>query len=308
MSRILVTGGAGYIGSFAVKALVEAGHDVVVYDSMVQGHAEAIQRLNETAPAGRAPIELVVGDIRDRDRVRDVLAGRGFDAVMHFAAWLLVGESVKDPINYYDNNVGGALAVLGAMAGAGVRSFIFSSTCATFGEPTAVPIDEGHSQRPINWYGETKLAVERALPHFERAYGIRSVVLRYFNAAGADPAGVIGEDHRPEIHLIPRALDAASGQEPLNVFGDDYPTPDGTPLRDYVHVVDLADAHLRAMAHLLSGRRLPRLQPRERHAVLGPGSHRRRRARDRQGCAAHHRSAPRRRSVGVVCLGRARAA
>ena len=189
MSRILVTGGAGYIGSFAVKALVEAGHDVVVYDSMVQGHAEAIQRLNETAPAGRAPIELVVGDIRDRDRVRDVLAGRGFDAVMHFAAWLLVGESVKDPINYYDNNVGGALAVLGAMAGAGVRSFIFSSTCATFGEPTAVPIDEGHSQRPINSYGETKLAVERALPHFERAYGIRSVVLRYFNAAGADPDG-----------------------------------------------------------------------------------------------------------------------
>ena len=172
---------------------------------------------------------------------------------MHFAAWLLVGESVSRPVEYYDNNVGGALAVLGAMADAKVPAFIFSSTAATFGEPERAPIDEDHPQRPINTYGETKLAVERALPHFERAYGIRSVVLRYFNAAGADPDGIIGEDHRPEVHLIPRAIDAILGAEPLSIFGDDYPTPDGTCLRDYVHVVDLADAHLLALAHLQGG-------------------------------------------------------
>jgi UDP-glucose-4-epimerase GalE len=172
---------------------------------------------------------------------------------MHFAAWLLVGESVSRPVEYYDNNVGGALAVLGAMAEAKVPAFIFSSTAATFGEPERAPIDEDHPQRPINTYGETKLAVERALPHFERAYGIRSVVLRYFNAAGADPDGIIGEDHRPEVHLIPRAIDAVLGAEPLSIFGDDYPTPDGTCLRDYVHVVDLADAHLLALGHLQGG-------------------------------------------------------
>jgi UDP-glucose-4-epimerase GalE len=160
---------------------------------------------------------------------------------------------VKDPINYYDNNVGGALSVLGAMAGAGVNCFIFSSTAATFGEPQTAPIDEDHPQRPINSYGETKLAIERALPHFERAYGIRSVSLRYFNAAGADPYGLLGEDHRPEIHVIPRALDATVGGDPLTVFGDDYPTPDGTCLRDYVHVVDLAQAHMLAMNHLTGG-------------------------------------------------------
>jgi UDP-glucose-4-epimerase GalE len=253
MSRVLVTGGAGYIGSFAVKALLDAGHDVVVYDSLAQGHREAIDRLNAALPPGRTPIDLVIGDIRDRDRLRDVLSGRGFDAVMHFAAWLLVSESVKDPINYYDNNVGGALSVLGAMAGAGVNAFIFSSTCATFGEPQTTPIEEDHPQRPINSYGETKLAIERALPHFERAYGIRSVALRYFNAAGADPDGVLGEDHHPEIHLIPRALDATAGGEPLAIFGDDYPTPDGTCIRDYIHVVDLAQAHLLAMGHLTTG-------------------------------------------------------
>ena len=172
---------------------------------------------------------------------------------MHFAAWLLVGESVSRPVEYYENNVGGALGVLGAMAEAGVKRFIFSSTAATFGEPQTAPIDEDHPQRPINTYGETKLAIERALPHFERAYGLRSVVLRYFNAAGADPDGILGEHHDPEVHLIPRAIDAVLGGEPLAIFGDDYPTPDGTCLRDYVHVVDLADAHLRALAHLAGG-------------------------------------------------------
>jgi UDP-glucose-4-epimerase GalE len=252
VSRILVAGGAGFIGSFAVKALAGAGHDVVVYDSLRQGHAEAIDRLNAAAP-GRPPIRLVRGDIRDGAAVRDALVTHRIEAVMHFAAWLVVGESVSRPIEYYDNNVGGALAVLGAMAEAKVPAFIFSSTAATFGEPEKAPIDESHPQRPINPYGETKLAIERALPHFERAYGIRSVVLRYFNAAGADPDGVLGEDHTPEIHLIPRAIDAILGAEPLSIFGDDYPTPDGTCLRDYIHVVDLAHAHLLALGHLQAG-------------------------------------------------------
>jgi UDP-glucose 4-epimerase len=252
VSRILVTGGAGFIGSFAVRALARAGHDVVVYDSLAQGHGEAIARLNAAAP-GRAPIQLVTGDIRDQRAVRDALVAHRIEAVMHFAAWLIVGESVAKPAAYYDNNVGGALAVLGAMAEAKVPAFIFSSTAATFGEPERTPIDEDHPQRPINAYGETKLAIERALPHYERAYGLRSVVLRYFNAAGADPDGIIGEDHDPEIHLIPRAIDAILGAEPLSIFGDDYPTPDGTCLRDYVHVVDLAEAHLLALGHLAAG-------------------------------------------------------
>ena len=251
-SRILVTGGAGFIGSFAVRALARAGHEVVVYDNLRQGHREAVDRLNAAAP-GRTPIRLIEGDIRDRAALAGALTAHRIEAVMHFAAWLLVGESVSRPVEYYENNVGGALAVLAAMADAKVPAFIFSSTAATFGEPERAPIDEDHPQRPINPYGETKLAVERALPHFERAYGIRSVVLRYFNAAGADPDGIIGEDHRPEIHLIPRAIDAILGAEPLSIFGDDYPTPDGTCLRDYVHVVDLAEAHLLALAHLQGG-------------------------------------------------------
>ena len=252
MSRILVTGGAGFIGSFAVRALARAGHDVVVYDNLRQGHADAIVRLNAAAPE-RPPIALVQGDIRDGGAVRDALVTHRIEAVMHFAAWLLVGESVANPLPYYENNVGGAVAVLGAMADAKVPAFIFSSTAATFGEPERAPIDEDHPQRPINAYGETKLTIERALPHFERAYGIRSVALRYFNAAGADPDGLLGEDHHPEVHLIPRAIDAVLGAEPLSIFGDDYPTPDGTCLRDYVHVVDLADAHLLALAHLQRG-------------------------------------------------------
>jgi UDP-glucose 4-epimerase len=252
VSRILVTGGAGFIGSFAVRALARAGHEVVVYDNLRQGHGEAVDRLNAASP-GRTPIRLITGDIRDRAALGAALTTHRIDAVMHFAAWLLVGESVSRPVEYYDNNVGGALAVLGAMADAKVPAFIFSSTAATFGEPERTPIDEDHAQRPINTYGETKLAVERALPHFERAYGIRSVVLRYFNAAGADPDGIIGEDHRPEVHLIPRAIDAILGAEPLSIFGDDYPTPDGTCLRDYVHVMDLAAAHVLALAALEAG-------------------------------------------------------
>jgi UDP-glucose-4-epimerase GalE len=172
---------------------------------------------------------------------------------MHFAASLSVAESVYDPLGYYDNNVGGALAVLRAMADSGVRHFIFSSTAATFGNPVETPITERHPQRPINAYGETKLAVERALPHVERAYGIRSISLRYFNAAGADPDGRLGEDHHPEVHVIPRAIDAALGRGAFAMFGADYETPDGTCLRDYVHVSDLASAHLLALQSLRAG-------------------------------------------------------
>jgi UDP-glucose-4-epimerase GalE len=235
-SAVLVTGGAGYIGSHAAKALSRAGYDVVVYDNLVAGHRQA----------ARYGV-LVEGDIADLDTLRRTLRQRSIAAVMHFAAFLDVGESVREPARYYRNNVIGALTVLEAMAAESVGTFVFSSTCATYGEPIETPIAETHPQNPINSYGESKLAVERALPHFERAYGIHFMALRYFNAAGADPDGEIGEDHSPEIHLIPRAIDAATGGPGLQVFGDDYPTPDGTCLRDYIHVTDLADAHVRAL-------------------------------------------------------------
>jgi UDP-glucose-4-epimerase GalE len=225
---VLVTGGAGYIGSHAAKALRQAGYRVVVYDNLAAGHRGA-------AKFG----ELVQGDVTDVAAVRAALRAHEVTAVMHFAALLDVGESVREPARYYRNNVTGALGVLEAMAAESVEYFVFSSTCATYGEPIETPIAETHPQQPINSYGETKLAVERALPHFERAYGIHSMSLRYFNAAGADPDGEIGEDHSPEIHVIPRALEAATGGRGLQVFGDDYPTPDGTCLRDYVHVTDL---------------------------------------------------------------------
>jgi UDP-glucose-4-epimerase GalE len=233
---VLVTGGAGYIGSHAAKALNRAGYRVVVYDSLVAGHRGAVK-------FG----ELVEGDILDAASVEEALRRHEIFAVMHFAAFLDVGESVRDPAKYYRNNVAGALSVLGAMAAASVKHFVFSSTCATYGEPIETPIVETHPQQPINSYGESKLAIERALPHFERAYGMSWAALRYFNAAGADPDGEIGEDHAPEIHVIPRAIEAATGGRGLQVFGDDYPTPDGTCLRDYVHVSDLAEAHLRAL-------------------------------------------------------------
>ena len=235
-----MTGGAGYIGSHAAKALRQAGYSVVVYDNLMAGHRGA-------AAFG----DFVEGDITDVSTVREALRKHDVFAVMHFAALLDVGESVREPARYYRNNVTGALSVLEAMAAESVKPFVFSSTCATYGEPIETPIAETHPQTPINSYGETKLAVERALPHFERAYGIHSIALRYFNAAGADPEGEIGEDHSPEIHVIPRAIDAASGGPGLQVFGDDYPTPDGTCLRDYVHVTDLADAHVRALDALI---------------------------------------------------------
>lgn len=210
-----------------------------MYDNFVAGHRSAVK-----------DAALVEGDIRDTSRVRDAIRRHEVTAVMHFAAFASVGDSVRDPLTYYRNNVEGTLSVLGAMAAESVRHFVFSSTAAVYGEPLEVPITEAHATRPINPYGETKLAIERALPHLERAHGISTTCLRYFNAAGADPDGELGEDHRPEQHLIPRALGAVLGGEPLMVFGNDYPTPDGTCLRDYVHVADLADAHVLALSML----------------------------------------------------------
>jgi UDP-glucose-4-epimerase GalE len=237
-----VTGGAGYIGSHAAKALRAAGHRPVIFDNLSAGHRQAA-----------LDHPLVVGDIRDLEAVRRGIRQSGATAVMHFAAWLSVPDSVRDPIGYYRNNVEGALTVLEAMTHEHCRHFVFSSTCAVYGEPVETPLRESHPHKPINAYGQTKLAVEQALPHFERAYGTRFVALRYFNAAGADPDGQLGEDHDPEIHVIPRALAAAATGTPVEIFGDDYPTPDGTCLRDYVHVMDLADAHVRALQRLESG-------------------------------------------------------
>ena len=251
MSVVLVTGGAGYIGSHTVKALAAEGYDVVIYDNLSTGHAGAASRLQAAFPA--RVIRFVQGDVLDRALLDKTLRESGAAAVMHFAARLLVSESVREPLGYYQTNVVGALTVLGAMAHAGIRRFVFSSTAATFGEPVTTPIDERHPQRPINPYGETKLAVERALPHLERAAGIRSVILRYFNAAGADADGWLGEDHVPEEHLVPRALAAVVDGPPLTMFGNDYPTPDGTCVRDFVHVTDLADAHVRALRRLERG-------------------------------------------------------
>ena len=237
---MLVTGGAGYIGSHAAKALARSGYRVVVFDNLAAGHRAAVR----WGP-------LVEGDIRDVAALRTALRRHDVSAVLHFAAFLDVGESVRDPMRYYRNNVDGALGVIEAMLAESVPHFVFSSTCATYGEPLETPITEAHPQRPINSYGETKLAVERALPHVEQAHGLRWMALRYFNAAGADPDGEIGEDHSPEIHIIPRAIEAAIGGPGLQVFGDDYPTPDGTCLRDYIHVTDLADAHVRALEALV---------------------------------------------------------
>ena len=247
MSGILVTGGAGYIGSHAVKVLARAGHRVVVYDNLLAGHREAVAR------AGGPDALFVEGDIQDSARVLETIRAHGLDAVMHFAASLSVGESVRNPAAYYRNNVTGAMSVLEAMVEGGARHLVFSSTAAVFGNPLTTPITEDHPTAPINAYGETKLAIERALPHFERAYGLRFTVLRYFNAAGADPEGELGEDHRPESHVIPKAIDAALGRDTFQLFGDDYDTEDGTCLRDYVHVTDLAAAHAEALEALRAG-------------------------------------------------------
>ena len=240
---ILVTGGAGYIGSHACKALAQAGYTPVAYDNLVYGHEESVRW---------GPLE--VGDIADRARLDAVIAHYNPQAVMHFAAYAYVGESVQDPAKYYRNNVAGTLTLLEALVQHGVQRIVFSSTCATYGVPERTPIDEAHPQRPINPYGASKLMIERMLQDFDVAYGLRSVALRYFNAAGADPEGEIGEEHDPETHLIPLALQAALGAGPaLQVYGTDYPTPDGSCIRDYIHVADLAQAHVLALDYLASG-------------------------------------------------------
>ena len=243
MSTILVTGGAGYVGSVCAEELVRQGHEVVVVDDLSTGHHEAVP---VSARFYRA-------DIGDKIAMRSILNEHDIDAVFHFAAKALIPESVTDPAVFYKVNVTSALAMMDVLLERGVRKFVFSSTAAVYGDPVQVPIPEDHPKAPVNSYGETKLAIERALPHYDTAYGIKSIVLRYFNAAGADPDGELGEDHAPEAHLIPRAIDAAFGRDTFQVFGDDYDTPDGTCLRDFVHVTDLASAHLLALAALREG-------------------------------------------------------
>jgi UDP-arabinose 4-epimerase len=241
---VLVTGGAGYIGSHACKAVARAGYRPVVYDNLSRGHHEAVR----WGP-------LVEGDIADTARLAAALDEHRASAVMHFAAHAYVGESVADPALYYRNNLAGTLSLLDAMRQAGVGRIVFSSTCATYGNPAQVPMRETTPQLPVNPYGETKLAIERALHWYGQAYGLRSVSLRYFNAAGADSDGEIGELHDPETHLIPLILQAALGlRSHIEIYGTDYPTPDGTAIRDYIHVEDLAEAHLRALEHLGAGR------------------------------------------------------
>lgn len=240
---VLVTGGAGYIGSHACKALAAIGYLPVAYDSMIHGHEAAVRW---------GPLER--GDIADRGRLDEVIAEYRPSAVIHFAACAYVGESVIDPAKYYRNNVAGTLCLLEAMRDHDIARLIFSSTCATYGATGGLPITEDTPQNPINPYGTTKLIVERMLADFDTAYGLKSIALRYFNAAGADPDGETGECHDPETHLLPLALDAASGAAPpLTVLGDQYPTPDGTCIRDYIHVSDLADAHVLALARLEQG-------------------------------------------------------
>lgn len=237
--NILIIGGAGYIGSHMCKCLSEAGHAVVVLDNLVTGHRQAVQWG-----------ELVVGDLGDRPLVEGLLASRSIEAVMHFAASSQVGESVIEPYVYYQNNVVATLSLLQAMRTQKVNRLVFSSTAAVYGVPSAALIDENHLRQPINPYGRTKLAVEHMLEDAASAYGLRAVALRYFNAAGADDSGLIGEAHEPETHLIPRLLRKATGESiDVRIFGRDYPTPDGTCIRDYVHVCDLAEAHLSALEH-----------------------------------------------------------
>lgn len=241
--HVLVVGGAGYIGSHMVKHLANKGCRVTTLDNLTSGHRDAVLQG-----------DFVLGDLADKPMLRELFATTPFDAVMHFASFIQVGESVQKPAMYYENNVTNTLNLLDTMRLAGVGKFIFSSTAATFGEPQYSPIDEKHPQLPINPYGRSKLFIERILDDYDHAYGLRSVCLRYFNAAGADPEGQLGERHDPETHLIPLILQAASGRRPsISVFGRDYGTPDGTCIRDYVHISDLCSAHWLALMSLMNG-------------------------------------------------------
>lgn len=242
LSPVLVVGGAGYIGSHMVKMLVQSGHEVIILDNFSSGFRDAVHN-------GR----LIEGDLADRALLEQLFTENSIGAVLHFAALSQVGESVQEPALYYRNNVSNTMNLLDTMLAHGVRRFIFSSTAAIYGEPEKDQITEHHPQRPINPYGRSKRMVEEILQDYDRAYGLRYVSLRYFNAAGADPEGELGERHTPESHLIPLVLQAASGRRSkISVFGDDYPTSDGTCIRDYIHVWDLCSAHLLALEHLLA--------------------------------------------------------
>lgn len=240
MGKILVMGGAGYIGSHTLKHLKENGYDVLAADNLATGHKEAV-----------LDSELVIADLLDLDSLKNLFSSYKIEAVIHFAAFSLVGESVTDPAKYYRNNVVGTLNLLDTMREFGVNKIVFSSTCATYGNPLYTPIDEKHPQAPINPYGQTKLAIENIFRDYQKAYGLKYIALRYFNAAGADEGGLIGESHNPESHLIPLVLKAIKGERAdIKVFGNDYDTPDGTCLRDYIHVEDLALAHRLALEKL----------------------------------------------------------
>ena len=242
--NILVVGGAGYIGAHAVNLLKKEGYNPVIYDDLSKGHEEA---------AGILGVKLIKGDLGDKNKIKEVLAEEKIEAVMHFAAFIEVGESVDSPAKYYNNNVSKVLELLDAMVESNVKYFVFSSTAATFGEPQSEKINEEHPQNPINPYGRTKLMVEEILKDYEKAYGLKSVVLRYFNASGSDENGIIGESHNPETHLIPLILQAASGKrKSIKVYGTDYNTKDGTCIRDFVHVYDLAKAHILGMRKMIS--------------------------------------------------------
>lgn len=243
MSTVLVTGGAGYIGSHTVRELAAAGYEILIYDSLEKGHAAAV-----------ANYRLVVGDLHDGLKLDRVFQEFDVSAVVHFAAYIEAGESVQNPGKYFQNNTGGTLSLLQAMVRRGVRQLVFSSTAAVYGEPERVPIDEEARKQPTNAYGLSKLMVEQMLDWFHRAHALRSISLRYFNAAGAHPDGEVGECHRPETHLIPLILQVPLGQRSqIAIFGDDYETPDGTCIRDYIHVMDLASAHVQALRALERG-------------------------------------------------------
>ncbi len=258
--NILVTGGAGYIGSHAAQHLLNAGHKVVVVDNLRRGHRPAVDRLKASLPEGESRrMHFVEADTDDKDQMVSVLAGHGIEAVMHFAALAYVGESVTEPLRYHHSNTAAAISLLRAVDEVGVQKFVFSSTCATYGEPEEVPIRETEKQRPINPYGWSKLHVEHVLRDYGNACRVNGkpfayVALRYFNVAGADRTGLLGEWHEPETHLIPLVLFAAMGRrESITVFGEDYDTPDGTCVRDYVHVEDLVAAHALVLGHLSPG-------------------------------------------------------
>ena len=243
---ILVTGGAGYIGSHTVLALQDQGYQIIVLDNLIYGHRELI----ETFPQ----VKLIIGDINDAPLLHSIFSTHNIAAVIHFAAYAYVWESIQNPRKYYRNNVVGSLTLLEAMVDHGINKIVFSSTCATYGIPDTVPITEDQLQNPINPYGTSKLAVEKILLDFSRAYGLKSMIFRYFNAAGADPDGRMGEDHAPETHLIPLILYTALGKRSqINIYGTDYSTPDGTCIRDYIHVSDLAQAHILGLEYLLQG-------------------------------------------------------